>query len=104
MNKKYDVETFTIDEFRELIANGDDTHHNQIRVTKSGEVFLSQDIVGAKDLEDIAFRFETFNRGNGYIGVAASKDDDIILMYNALINNWNKAVRRTYLDMWRIEQ
>ena len=104
MNKRYNINTFTIEEFRELIANGDDSHHNQIRVTKSGEVFLSQDVTGAQNIEDIAFRFETFNRHNGYIGEEASKDDDVILMYNALIKNWGKGSPRTYLDTWRIEQ
>lgn len=103
MNRRYDVKTLTVDEFRELIANGDDTHSNQIRLTKDGEVYLSQDVVGAKELENIACRFETFDRGNGYVGEAASKNDDAVLMYNALMKNWNKGCPKTYLDTWRIE-
>ena len=40
-----------MDQIRELIANGDDTHHNQIRVDKSGYVYLSQDIVGSEAID-----------------------------------------------------
>ena len=37
--KEYDVESMSLEDFKDLIASGDDTHDNQIRVTKTGKVF-----------------------------------------------------------------
>lgn len=51
MNLYPNVDTLTIDQLRDLIAAGDDSHHNQLRITSSREIFLS-DIVG----------FRTFGR------------------------------------------
>lgn len=34
--EQYDIRTITLEQFRHLIAHGDDKHDNQIRVTKSG--------------------------------------------------------------------
>ena len=65
--EQYDIRTITLEQFRHLIAHGDDKHDNQIRVTKSGMVYLS-DIVGADQLDNIAFRFETFD-ANEFISV-----------------------------------
>ncbi len=99
---KYNIVTITIDDFKELIANGDDTHDNQIRIRKNGEVFLSQDTVGADDLDDIAFRFETFDALNDYVGKAASQDEKFVTgMFNAMKENWEKGSPMTYLDNWR---
>ena len=71
-----DTRNITLNQLRKLIASGDDRHDNQIRVSKNGMVYLSQDIVGADQLEDVAFRFETFDSGNDYVGKEASEDDD----------------------------
>ena len=45
INLHLNVDTLTIDQLRDLIAAGDDSHHNQLRITSSREIFLS-DIVG----------------------------------------------------------
>lgn len=96
--KQYDIRTVTLEEFRHLIAEGNDNHFNQIRVTKSGMVYLSEDIVGADQLDNISFRFETFDAYNGYVGEDASKDDDFIKpVFNALKGNWEKQIT-TYID------
>jgi hypothetical protein len=97
--KKYDIRNITLEQLRQLIAEGDDKHDNQIRVTKDGMVYLSQDIVAAEQLEDIAFRFETFDAGNDYVGKAASEDDNLVIpIFNALKGNWEKGCRKTYID------
>lgn len=97
----YDIRTITLEQFRQLIANGDDKHDNQIRVTKSGMVYLS-DIVGADQLDGIAFRFETFDAYNDYIGKAASEDDSFVKpLFNALKGNWEKGCIHTYVDDFR---
>ena len=97
--KKYDIRNITLEQLRQLIAEGDDKHDNQIRVTKDGMVYLSQDIVAAEQLEDIAFQFETFDAGNDYVGKAASEDDNLVIpIFNALKGNWEKGCRKTYID------
>lgn len=101
MNKRYNVLDFKISDLKELIYNGDDTHDNQIRVTKNGIVYLSQDIVAAEQIDGLAFRFETFDAYNGYVGKSASEDDKYIKrLYNAIINNWNDNHGETYIDVW----
>lgn len=66
----YQIETLTLDELKELIANADDRYDNQLRVKNNGEVFISR-TVGAENIGDLKFRFETFDAGNGYVGINA---------------------------------
>ena len=97
--KAYDIRTITLEQFRMLIACGNDRHNNQIRVTKSGMVYLSEDIVGSEQLDDVALSFETFSAHNGYVGVKAAEDDShVIPLYYALIGSWADGCRHTYID------
>ena len=97
--KAYDVRTITLEQFRMLIACGNDRHNNQIRVTKSGMVYLSEDIVGSEQLDDVALSFETFSAHNGYVGVKAAEDNShVIPLYYALIGNWADGCRHKYID------
>lgn len=86
---KYNIETLTIKELIELIKSGDDSKDNQIRVTKAGIIYISQ-LVGAEDIEELNFRFETFDSGNGYVGEDAANDSKYIdVLYRALKMAWN---------------
>lgn len=97
--KAYDVRTITLEQFRMLIACGNDSRNNQIRVTKSGRVYLSEDIVGSEQLEDVALSFETFSANNGYVGVEAAEDDShVVPLYHALIENWTSGCSHAYID------
>ena len=97
--KAYDIRTVTLEQFRMLIACGNDSHNNQIRVTKSGMVYLSEDIVGSEQLDDVALSFETFSAHNGYVGVKAAEDNNhVIPLYHALIKNWTSGCSHTYID------
>lgn len=96
--KKYNVDTLTIEQFRDLIASGDDSHANQIRITKEREIFLSP-IVGAVDIENIIGRFETFDAGNGYVGKQAAEDSTYIDKMFKGVQEWKKT-KRTYMDYW----
>ena len=98
--KAYDIRTITLEQFRMLIACGNDSHNNQIRVTKSGMVYLSEDIVGAEQLEDVALCFETFSAHNGYVGVKAAEDNrHVISLFYALVGNWTSGnSHTTYID------
>ena len=96
----YNMETLTINELIELIKNGDDNYDNQIRVTKEGKIFLSR-TVGAENISDLKFRFETFDAGNGYVGPEAADDEAYINdLYKGLTNSW-KLNRTGYIDYWR---
>lgn len=97
--KAYDIRTITLEQFRMLIACGNDRHNNQIRVTKGGMVYLSEDIVGSEQLDDVALCFETFSAHNGYVGVKAAEDNShVIPLYYALTGNWRKGCSHTYID------
>ena len=97
--KAYDIRTITLEQFRMLIACGNDSHNNQIRVTKSGMVYLSEDIVGSDQLEDVALCFETFSAHNGYVGVKAAEDNrHVISLFYALVGNWTGGCSHTYID------
>lgn len=83
----YDVYTITFDQLRDLIRSGDDSHHNQIRIRKNGEIFLSSD-VGADKLDGIAGRFETFVAHNGYVGPAAADDERFMRRLFDALKEW----------------
>lgn len=100
MGKSYDINTLTIDEMKELIANGDDSHDNQIRVTKSGQIYLSQDVVGAEQVHDLQFRFETIDAGGDWIGPNAASDEKWInRLFTAAQKHW-KEKKSTYIDSY----
>ena len=94
----YNVHTLTIEQLRDLIASGDDSHDNQIRITTSGDIFLSN-IVGADDLDGIAGRFETYDAGNGYVGAEAAADQKFIEELFDAIQHWKESPR-TYIDTY----
>lgn len=98
MNLYPNVDTLTIDQLRDLIAAGDDSHHNQLRITSSREFFLS-DIVGLEHLEEIIGRFETFVAGNGYVGLNAALDQQFIESLYTAIQTWKKSPC-SYVDMF----
>lgn len=95
---RFNVYTLTIEQLRALIASGDDSHRNQIRITTSGDIFLSS-IVGADHLDGIAGRFETFDAGNSYVGARAAADQEFIEKLFAAIQHW-KEFPRTYIDIY----
>lgn len=98
---RFNMKNLTRSDVVELIRNGDDSHDNQIRVTDSGIVYLSE-IVGADDIEGLRFRFDTFDAGNDYVGEGAAADDRFIdNVYNGLIKAWNSG-RTGYIDDWNV--
>lgn len=94
----YNVWTLTIEQLRDLIASGDDSHHNQIRIKENGDIFLSA-IIGAECLDGIKGRFETFNAHNGYVGPEAAADDEFVQRLFAAIQRWRQRPC-SYIDVW----
>ncbi|MBO0439005.1 hypothetical protein [Candidatus Enterococcus ikei] len=93
----FNIDILTLPQVKELITSTDDTQHSQIRVSKDGEVFVSRTI-GSKDIENLQFRYETFDAGNGYIGEKAASDDRYVeQIFNFLKSDWEHG-RVGYLD------
>lgn len=90
----FNIETLTLEQFEDLIASADDTQSNQLRVDKNGKVFITQE-VGSQNIDNIQFRYETFDAHNGYVGKEASADTAYVEgLFNSLKLNWkNKATR-----------
>lgn len=90
----------TLAAVRTLIASGDPTVHNQLRVTGDGIAFLSTQAVGGKDVQGLCFRLETWAAGSGYVGIAAATDDIWVQqIYTALRTHW-PAPKSDYIDLY----
>ena len=84
---------------KSLLASGDDSLDNQLRVDRSGRVYFSQD-TGAEKLEGVLFRFPTWDAGDGFVGPAAAEDDESVMrILLALQRNW-PTPRFSYLDVY----
>lgn len=95
---QYNVYSLTLAQLTEMIASGDDSKRNQIRIKKDGTIFLST-IVGNVNLEEIAGRFETFEANNRYVGHEAAKDLKYITNIFLTIQHWIKNPK-PYIDVW----
>jgi hypothetical protein len=79
---------FTLGDVANLLASADDESHSQLRVTHDGYAYISKD-VGFLNLEGVAFRFETWSAGHGFVGKEASKQKDWVRrLHQALTDNW----------------
>ena len=88
---------FTIEKFRSIIANGDDRRHNQLRIDKNGEVYLSCEYVGAVNIDGVQFRYETLRAYNGYVGPKAASDPDYIKKeYEDVVYGWQHGAKGYY--------
>ena len=80
--------TFTTKDVAKLLASKDDSAHRQLRVTKQGIAFLSDDI-GSNNISDLAFRLEIWIAGNGYVGPNAAADVHFVeRIERVLRDNW----------------
>lgn len=94
-----DPSQFTLEQVRQLIASGNGSVHNQLRVNRAGQAWLSQ-VVGGRDLDGLRFRLETWAAGSGCVGPLAAGDERWVLqVYNALRNNWPEPASE-YIDLY----
>ena len=92
-----DESDFTLENVKKLIASVDDSNHRQLRVTKDGFAFISNE-VGNENIDNLACRFETWCMGNSYVGLNASQDDNYIKrVYKDLQENW-PSPKSSYID------
>ncbi|MFQ3790430.1 hypothetical protein [Halomonas sp. A29] len=94
-----DKSQFTVDGVKALIASKDDSQSRQLRVTKEGVAYLS-DEVGNLNTEGLAFRLETWDAGNDYVGEAASNDPKWVQrIYDCLSKSWPNP-KDSYIDFF----
>jgi hypothetical protein len=94
-----DPNDFTVANTGKLLASKDDSKHRQLRVTKNGIAYLSDD-TGPENVEDLAFRLETWLAGNDYVGIRASQDQAWVKrIYDALKKNWPNPTDK-YIDVF----
>lgn len=86
---------FTTEDVANLLASKDDSQHRQVRVTKAGMAYLS-DEVGNQNIGNLAFRLETFVAGSGYVG---DREDTKFaqIIERVLKKNWPHP-SSTYID------
>ena len=90
---------FTLAGVTALIASKTDSEDRQLRVNQSGIAYLS-DTVGAEDIDDILFRFETWDAKEGLVGVTASNDQKwVSRIYEALRKNFPNPTK-LYIDIY----
>ncbi len=82
-----------------LLASAADDRHHQLRVTTSGKAYLST-VAGNLELDDLAFRLETWLAGNGYVGPQASQDAGWVQrIHDCLKANWPNPTS-TFIDQF----
>lgn len=87
----------TIDNVKLLIASKDDSVPRQLRVSKKGIAFLSDEI-GNINISDLICRFETWDAGNGYTGLSAASDEVWVQkVFNMLTKAWPEP-ESSYID------
>lgn len=90
---------FTRENVAKLIGSVEDTQNWQLRVTSYGEAYLSE-VVGNKNVEGLAFRFETWIFGNKHVGSKAQHDKEWVdRIFRALKKNWPNPTT-TFVDFY----
>ncbi len=76
----------TPDSVRDLLASASDATDTQLCVSKDGIAFVRPAVDSTNGL---AFRIETWIRGNDYVGRDAAQDSKwVSRVYDAIRNNW----------------
>lgn len=87
--------------YRDMLANANDCISHQLRVDWSGDVYIST-ITGAEEIDDVKFRWESWDSGNGYVGPLAASDSDYVKQSVASLKKcWEDEVRG-YCDYYPI--
>jgi len=96
-NERFHISDITLTQVRYLISNANDKFSHQLRVDWSGDVYISN-IVGCEEIEDLKFRWETWDAHNNYAGPFAASDSAYVekTLHN-LKECWHRD-RRGYID------
>ena len=87
--------------YKDMIANANDYIAHQLRVNWSGDVYIST-ITGAEEIDDVKFRWESWDPGNGYVGPCAASDYEYIRQSVVSLKKCWKDDIRGYCDYYAI--
>lgn len=94
-----DPQQFTLERVRQLLASGNPMRHNQLRVNRAGQAWLSE-VIGGAQLDGLLFRLETWAAGSGCVGPVAADDERWVLqVFTVLQVNWPKPTS-DYIDLY----
>lgn len=99
--KTINVKNITEAIYKDMLANANDCISHQLRVDWSGDVYIST-ITGAEEIDDVKFRWESWDPGNGYAGPRAASDHEYVKQSVASLKKcWEDGVRG-YCDYYAI--
>jgi len=85
---------------RQMLAEGSDRAHCQLRVSDAGIAWLSTEAIGGQALSGVRFRLETWAAGSGCVGPDAAADEAWVAKIQAvLLGNWPHP-RSDYIDIY----
>jgi hypothetical protein len=99
--KTVNVKNITEAIYKDMLANANDCIAHQLRVNWSGDVYIST-ITGAEEIDDVKFRWESWDPGNGYAGPCAASDYEYVRQSVASLKKcWEDDIRG-YCDYYAI--
>lgn len=99
--KTINIKNITEAIYKDMLANANDCIEHQLRVDWSGDVYIST-ITGAEEIDDVKFRWESWNPGNGYVGPFAASDHEYVRQSVASLRKcWEDNIRG-YCDYYAI--
>ena len=99
------------EQLRQLIAQGNDrAGHHILWVTKKGDVHLTlvptdpTPAAFAQVHPEVQLRYETFQKGNEYVGPEAAADEEwLAQLFDHLLHEWRQAKGKqqpVYVELW----
>lgn len=91
--KTINIKNITEAIYKDMLANANDCIAHQLRVDWSGDVYIST-ITGAEEIDDVKFRWEIWDPGNGYAGPCAASDYEYVRQSVASLKKcWEDDIR-----------
>lgn len=99
--KTINIKNITEAIYKDMVANANDCIAHQLRVDWSGDVYIST-ITGAEEIDDVKFKWEIWDPGNGYAGPCAASDYEYVRQSVASLKKcWEDDIRG-YCDYYAI--
>ena len=99
--KTINIKNITEAIYKDMLANENDCIAHQLRVDWSGDVYIST-ITGAEEIDDVKFRWESWDPGNGYAGPCAASDYEYVRQSVASLKKCWEYDIRGYCDYYAI--
>lgn len=99
--KTINIKNITEAIYKDMLANANDCISHQLRVDWSGNVYIST-ITGAEEIDDVKFRWGSWEPGNGYVGPRVASDHKYIKQSVVSMKKCWKEGFRGYCDYYDI--